>query len=50
LEEAYLLVHHCGFSYQDVMNMTFNERLSFSKQRVEESQRESEEIEKIRSK
>jgi len=50
MEEAYILVHQCGFTYNDVKDMTFIERNSFIKLRVEESERESAEMENAQSK
>ena len=50
MEEAYILVHQCGFTYNDVKNMTYTERSSFIKLRVEESEREIAEMENAQSK
>tara|TARA_R100000458_G_scaffold15587_2_gene13286 strand:+ start:1875 stop:2048 length:174 start_codon:yes stop_codon:yes gene_type:complete len=49
-KESYTLVHHCGFSLQDVNRMTLLERTAYIKLRNEESERENEEIEKMKSK
>ena len=48
--ESYTLVHHCGFSLEDVNKMTLIERSAYIKLRNEESERESEEIENMKSK
>jgi hypothetical protein len=48
--ESYTLVHHCGFSLEDVNKMTFIERTEYLKLRNEESERESAEIENMKSK
>tara|TARA_R110000765_G_scaffold7611_2_gene24846 strand:+ start:926 stop:1078 length:153 start_codon:yes stop_codon:yes gene_type:complete len=50
MKEAYILVHQCGFTYNDVKDMPFLERNAFIELRVEESQRESAEIENAQSK
>jgi|TARA_R100000458_G_scaffold58174_1_gene65676 hypothetical protein len=49
-QESYALVHHCGFSLEDVNKMTFIERTEYLKLRNEESERESAEIENMKSK
>tara|TARA_R110000822_G_scaffold215118_1_gene350014 strand:- start:648 stop:797 length:150 start_codon:yes stop_codon:yes gene_type:complete len=48
--ESYTLVHHCGFSLKDVFGMTLLERTAYVKLRKEESDRESEEMESMKSK
>ncbi len=49
-KESYALVHHCGFRLEDVYKMTFIERTEYLKLRSEESERESAEIENMKSK
>jgi hypothetical protein len=49
-EESYLLIHNCGFSYSDVLQMTYVERASYIKLRIEESEREKKEMENATSK
>jgi len=50
INESYLLVHQCGFSYSDVLQLTFKERSAYIKMRVEESDREKAEMESSQSK
>jgi len=48
-EEAYNLVKHCNFTYQDVKTMTGEERNEFIMMLVDERKRENEEIEKLKT-
>tara|TARA_R110002167_G_scaffold194092_1_gene396724 strand:- start:900 stop:1073 length:174 start_codon:yes stop_codon:yes gene_type:complete len=50
ITESYTLVHHCGFSLEDVYKMTLLDRSAYIKLRNEESERESAEIENMKSK
>jgi hypothetical protein len=47
--QAYILVKHINFSFEDVKGLTLLERMDYIKLYNEERQREKEEIDKVKS-